>query len=105
MAEHKKYIIKVSSKLVEATREFYCEYHCMDRRERHLEEKDLQHGKTLYSSPDTPELLGEGICPDWNTVSTEDAAVARILHEKLRRCLKQLPESDRALLHAIYLRA
>ena len=102
MAENKKYIIMVSGKLVEVSREVYCEYHRMDRHDRYLEERDQSHGKTLYSNLDTAEMLGEEMLPDQNAVSTEDAAIARILHEKLHRCLNMLPEGDRELLQAVY---
>ena len=47
MAESKKYIIKVSGKLVEVTPEVYGEYYRMDRYARYQEERDLLHGKTL----------------------------------------------------------
>ena len=102
MAENKKYMIMVSGKLVEVSREVYCEYHRMDRRDRYLEERDQSHGTTLYSNLDTAEMLGEEMIPDQNAVSTEDAAIARILREKLRRCLDMLPEGDRQLIDALY---
>jgi len=102
MTGNKKYAIMVSGKLIEVSREVYCEYHRMDRRDRYLEERDLAHGKTLYSNLDTSEMLGEELIPDQNAASTEDAAIARILHRKLHRCLDMLPEGDRELLQAVY---
>lgn len=102
MAENKKYIIMVNGRQAEVSREVYAEYHRMDRRERYLEERDLAHGKTLYSNLDTVELLGEEMIPDSSAVDPADIAIAHILHEKLHQCLKLLPESDRQLIDALY---
>lgn len=44
MAEKKEYWIKVQGQLVPVTKEIYLVYYRMDRRERHLEEKDRAHG-------------------------------------------------------------
>ncbi len=102
MAENKKYMIMVSGKLVEVSHEIYCEYHRMDRRDRYLEERDQAHGKMLYSNLDTSEMLGEEMISDSDAVSTEDAAIARIFHEKLHQCLEMLPDGDRELLQAVF---
>lgn len=102
MAENKKYIIKISGKLVEVTAEVYGEYHRMDRYARYQEERDRSHGKTLYSNLDSNELLGEEMIPDQSALSTEDAAIAHILSEKLHRCLDMLPEGERDLIQALY---
>ena len=67
-----------------------------------LDEKDQRHGLVLYSNLDTSEMSGEAIIFDRNAVSTEDAAIARILCDKLHRCLKLLPKGDQSLLNAIY---
>ncbi len=88
MAENKKHMIMVSGKLVEVSREVYCEYYRMDRRDRYLEERDQAHGKTLYSNLDTVEMLGKEMIPDQNAASTEDAAIAHILCKKLHRCFR-----------------
>ena len=102
MAENQKYILMIDGAPVEVNREIYIEYHRMDRRDRYLEERDLAHGKTLYSNLDTVELLGEEMIPDSNAVNPEDAAIACILHEKLHQCLDLLSEGDRQLIDALY---
>ncbi len=102
MAENKKYIIRISGRQVEVSREVYQAYYGIERHTRTLDEKDQRHGLVRYSNLDTPELSGEAMIPDCSAVSTEDAAIARILCEKLHRCLKLLPESDQKLLNAIY---
>ena len=102
MAENKKYIIKISGKLVEVTPEVYGEYYRMERYARYQEERDRSHGKTLYSNLDFNDILGEELIPDQSALNTEDAAIARILHEKLHRCLDMLPEGERDLIQALY---
>ena len=102
MAENKKYMIMVSGKLVTVSCEIYQAYYSMERHTRMLDEKDQRHGLVQYSNLDTPEILGEDMIPDRDAVSTEDAAIARVLHEKLHQCLKLLPENDQKLLNAIY---
>jgi len=49
MAENQKYILMIDGAPVEVNREIYIEYHRMDRRDRYLEERDLAHGKTLFT--------------------------------------------------------
>jgi len=102
MAENKRYIIMISGRQIEVNQEIYQAYYGIERHTRTLDEKDQRHGLVLYSNLDTPELSGEAMIPDCDAVSTEDAAITRILCEKLHRCLVLLPESDRKLLQAIY---
>ena len=90
-----KYIIKISGKLVEVTPEVYGEYYRMNRYARYQEERDRLHGKTLYSNLDSNEMLGEELISDQSALSTEDAAIAHILSEKLHRCLEMLPDKAR----------
>ena len=102
MAENKKYTLMVRGKQIEVSREVYIEYHRMDRRDRYLEERDLAHGKTLYCNLDTSEMLGEEMIQDQNAASTEDAAIAHILREKLHQGLEMLTKGERELIEAIY---
>ena len=102
MAENKRYIIMIRGSQIEVNQEIYQAYYGIERHTRTLDEKDQRHGLVLYSNLDTPELSGEAMIPDCDAVSTEDAAIARILREKLHQCLNLLPESEQKLLHAIY---
>ncbi len=102
MAENKKYIIMISGEQIEVSSEIYQAYYGMERHTRMLDEKDQSHGLVLYSNLDTSEISGEATIPDCDAVGTEDAAIARILCEKLHRCLNLLPEVDQKLLNAIY---
>lgn len=100
MAE--KYIIRVQGELVEVTEEVYRAYHGIERRLLTLDEKDERNGKTLYSNLDTAETLGEEMIPDLDAVSVEDAAIALILREQLRRALALLTPAERTLIDGIY---
>ena len=75
MAENKKYIIRISGRQVEVSREVYQAYYGIERHTRTLDEKDQRHGLVRYSNLDTPELSGEAMIPDCSAVSTEDAAI------------------------------
>ncbi|NBH81225.1 sigma-70 family RNA polymerase sigma factor [Clostridiaceae bacterium] len=92
----------ISGEQIEVSKEIYQAYYGIERHTRTLDEKDQRHGLVLYSNLDTPEMLGEAMIPDRDAVSTEDAAIARILREKLHCCLNLMPEGDQKLLNAIY---
>ena len=92
----------ISGEQVEVSGETYQAYYGVERHTRMLDEKDQRHGLVLYSNLDTSEMSGEAMIPDCDAVSTEDAAIAHILCEKLHRCLNLLPEGDQKLLNAIY---
>lgn len=99
MAEQKEYWLKIEGRLISVTQEIYITYHSMGRRERYLEERDLHHGKVLYSDLDTDETNGEDTIPDLNALSIEEQAVQRILLDKLRACLPLLTEQEQVLIH------
>lgn len=72
------------------------------RRAKTLYEKDERNGLVSYDSMDTEDTLGEEMIPDHSLPCVEDAALENLLREKLRYCLKQLPQTDQDLLHALY---
>ena len=102
MAEEKKYYIRIPEALVEVTEEVYRAYHQEDRHGRTMEEKDQRNGLASYDELDTVELTGQEMIPDREAVSVEDAAIANIFRDKLRRCLALLSDSDRQLISALY---
>ncbi len=102
MAERKTYYIKVEGTVVEVTEAVYHVYYKMERRERHLEEKDQKHGLVSYHALDTEDTLGEEMLPTPDIPCVEDVAIAHILQERLHRCLELLPAQDRELIHALY---
>lgn len=102
MAEKNEYYIRVRGTLVLVTPEVYKACHQTKRQVKTLYEKDERNGLVSYDSMDTEDMLGEETIPDPSLPSVEDAAMGNLLQEKLRYCLKQLPEPDQDLLHALY---
>lgn len=56
----------------------------------------------LYSNLDTFETLGEEMIPDMSVVAVEDMVIARLMSEKLHRCIALLPKDEQNLIQAIY---
>jgi hypothetical protein len=102
MTEAKKYRIRIPGEYVEVTREVYLTYYRMERHTRHLEEKDAHHGTVLYSDMDTESLVGEETIPDLLSPSVEDAALDRLMEDKLRKCLPLLTDSEMELIDALF---
>lgn len=98
----KKFFIRVDSQVVSVTEDVYREYYKMDRHERYLEERDIAHGRVLYSNMDTDEILGEETIPDMDVKSVEQTAIDEIVIEKLRLCLDMLPDKERNLVDALF---
>lgn len=102
MADKRIYTIRVQGKSVEVTEEVYRAYYSIERHLLTLDEKDERNGKTLYSNLDTEEMLGEEMISDRDAVSVEDAAIALVLREQLRRALTLLSPAERKLINDIY---
>lgn len=102
MPEKRKYFIRIGKFLVEVTEDVYCTYYQMERHERYLIEKDQAHGVQQYSNLDTENTLGEEMIVDRLSVSVEDMVTARLLSERLHRCIQLLSEDEQNLLHAIF---
>lgn len=102
MSKSRTYKIKIKGKLVPVTEDVYLAYYRMDRRARFLEEKDMAHGKVLYSNLDTRTLNGEETIPDMNAESVEDIVVKKLMVEKLRQCLELLDDKERELIFELF---
>ena len=102
MAEIKKYRIRIPGAFVEVTHEVYLTYYRMERHARHLEEKDTDHGRLLYSDLDTEELVGEEAIPDSDSPSVEDTALDRLMRDRLRKCLPLLTKQEMELIDGLY---
>jgi DNA-directed RNA polymerase sigma subunit (sigma70/sigma32) len=102
MAETRKYWIRIDGRPVEVTRKVYVAYYKMDRRERYLEERDCDHGKTLYSQLDNEDLTGEDMLPDRDAVPVEKMVETLLTVEKLRKCITLLREAERELIEALF---
>jgi RNA polymerase sigma factor (sigma-70 family) len=102
MTETRKYRIWLNGRPVEVAREVYVAYYNMDRRERYLEERDLAHGKTLYSQLDDECVTGEDLLPDRDAVSVEEVVERLMMAEKLRQSIALLRKTERELIEALF---
>ncbi|WP_101910061.1 sigma-70 family RNA polymerase sigma factor [Marasmitruncus massiliensis] len=102
MAEKKEYRIKVQGQLVPVSEEVYLTYHRMKRRETYLEERDTTNGVFYYSALDTEGTNGEDVIPDLVSPRVEDAAVDKLLAEKLHQCLSQLTKEEQELIFTLF---
>lgn len=94
--------IRINNELVPVTEEVYIIYHKMARRERYLEEKDAEKGKTLYSNLDTTDMLGEEMIPDLSAASIEETILAKCMVEKLYDCMSFLDKSELKLIKLLF---
>ena len=102
MAEKKEYFIKIENQQIKVSENVYRTYYGLQRRAKTLEEKDRRNGRMLYSNLDTFETLGEEMIPDMSVVAVEDMVIARLMSERLHRCINLLPKGEQELIHAIY---
>lgn len=70
--------------------------------ERSQFRKDKRNGKVLYSSLDTPEITGEEMVPDRESLSVEDTVELVILCEQVRKAVDALPCAQRWLINALF---
>ena len=104
MDTKKKFYIRVENQVEQVTEEVYREYFKMDRRERYLEERDLVHGRFLYSQLDNvyEDVLGEEMIADSLAEDLCDAIVSKIMIEKLKECLSLLSDEDLNLMIQLF---
>lgn len=102
MSKKDLYIIKINGELINVSEEVYLTYYRMESRARYLDQKDIRNGKTLYSNLDTDEITGEEAIPDLEAESVEDAAIRKVMADKLHQCLDLLLANERELLIEIY---
>ncbi len=79
----------------------YTYYH-MGRQCRTQAEKDGRRRIASYDALDTDDGLGVDLLVDLDSPSVEDAAITKVMVEKLHRCLARLPKGERTLLEKIY---
>ena len=104
MDTKKKFYIRIGNQVEQVTEEVYREYFKMDRRERYLEERDLVHGRFLYSQLDNvyEDVLGEEMIVDSLAEDLCDVIVSKIMIEKLKECLSLLSDEDLNLIIQLF---
>lgn len=104
MDKKKKFFIRIDNHVEQVTEEVYREYFKMNRRERYLEERDLAHGRFLYSQLDNvyEDILGEEMLVDRLTEDLCDSIVTKIMIEKLKECLSLLSDDELNLIIQLF---
>lgn len=104
MDKKKKFYIRIGNHIEQVTEEVYREYFKMLRRERYLEERDLAHGRFLYSQFDNVyvDVLGEELLVDGLTEDICDSIVKKIMIEQLRECLSLLSDEELNLIIQLF---
>lgn len=102
MAEKKEYFIKIENQQIQVSETVYRTYYGLQRRDKTLEEKDQRNGRMLYSNLDTSETLGEEMIPDMSAAAVEDMVIAKLMSERLHRCINLLPKGEQELIQEIY---
>ena len=102
MAEKKEYFIKIENQQIQVSETVYRTYYGLQRRAKTLEEKDQRNGRVLYSNLDTSETLGEEMILDMSAATVEDMVIAKLMSERLHRCINLLSKGEQELIHAIY---
>ena len=94
--------IKIRGELVAVTDEVYYTYYHLGRQRRTQAEKDGRRRIASYDALDTDDGLGVDLLVDLDSPGVEDAAIAKVMAEKLHRCLDLLSDGERSLLTKIY---
>lgn len=94
--------IKIRGKLIAVTEDVYYTYYHMSRQRRTQAEKEERRRVASYDALDTNDGLGIDLLVDEESPSVEDTVIARVMAEKLHRCLALLPDRERSLLKKIY---
>ena len=104
MDQEKRLVLYVKDHIEQVNEEIYKEYCKMRRREQYLEERDLVHGKCLYSQFDNvcEGNLGEEMIVDIHVEDICDAIVTKIMIEKLKECLLLLSDEELNLITQLF---
>ena len=97
----KRYYIPVDGKYYETTKEVYEVYYQMDRRERYLEERDLNKGVTNFCDIDNGDYSAEEILSDKDT-DIEEEVINKILMKTVLEAISILDEEEKWLIQELF---
>ena len=97
----KKYFIPVDGKYYETTKEVYEVYYQMDRRERYLEERDLNKGVINFCDIDNEDYSAEEILSDKDT-DIEEEVINSILIKTVLEAMSLLSEEEKWLIQELF---
>ena len=97
----KKYFIPVDGKYYETTKEVYEVYYQMDRRERYLEERDLNKGVINFCDIDNEDYSAEEMLSDKDT-DIEEEVINSILIKTVLEAIMTLDEEEKWLIQELF---
>jgi RNA polymerase sigma factor (sigma-70 family) len=97
----KRYFIPVDDKYYETTKEVYEVYYQMDRRERYLEERDLNKGVINFCDIDNEDYSAEEILFDKDT-DIEEEVINSILIKTVLEAIMTLDEEEKWLIQELF---
>lgn len=97
----KKYYIPVDGKYYETTKEVYEVYYQMDRRERYLEERDLNKGVINFCDIDNGHYSAEEILSDKDT-DIEEEVINSVLIKTVLEAIMTLDEEEKWLIQELF---
>jgi len=96
-----RYFIPVDGKYYETTKEVYEVYYQMDRRERYLEERDLNKGVINFCDIDNEDYSAEEILSDKDT-DIEEEVINSILIKTVLEAIMTLDEEEKWLIQELF---
>jgi RNA polymerase sigma factor (sigma-70 family) len=97
----KRYYIPVDGKYYETTKEVYEVYYQMDRRERYLEERDLNKGVINFCDIDNGHYSAEEILSDKDT-DIEEEVINSVLIKTVLEAIMTLDEEEKWLIQELF---
>ncbi len=97
----KRYFIPVDGKYYETTKEVYEVYYQMDRRERYLEERDLNKGVINFCDIDNEDYSAEEILFDKDT-DIEEEVINSVLIKTVLEAMSLLSEEEKWLIQELF---
>lgn len=97
----KRYFIPVDGKYYETTKEVYEVYYQMDRRERYLEERDLNKGVINFCDIDNEDYSAEEMLSDKDT-DIEEEVINSILIKTVLEAIMTLDEEEKWLIQELF---
>ena len=96
-----RYFIPVDGTYYETTKEVYEVYYQMDRRERYLEERDLNKGVINFCDIDNGQYSAEEIISDKDT-DIEGEVINKILMKTVLEAIMTLDEEEKWLIQELF---
>ncbi|MCF8019110.1 MAG: hypothetical protein K9L62_06825 [Vallitaleaceae bacterium] len=97
----KRYFIPIDGKYYETTKKVYEVYYQMDRRERYLEERDLNKGVINFCDIDNEDYSAEEMLSDKDT-DIEEEVINSVLIKTVLEAMSLLSEEEKWLIQELF---